>query len=167
MAKPVVVGAEAIAKKGWLKAHQWLILRRLSQLSMLALFLTGPCGDQAPLVERKSLQLAREVGTQIADSILSGLKGSNWRTAGPVAASAPRVRLKLRSDRSTSVEVAKLLSVTVCLCILPLMGVLLVITLHWRSKRTSDSRTWTSLLTSMLLSASITCSFLGLIGAIS
>ena len=41
-AKPEVVGAEAIAKKGWLKAHQWLILRRLSQLSMLVLFLLGP-----------------------------------------------------------------------------------------------------------------------------
>jgi ferredoxin-type protein NapH len=36
------IGAEAIARKGWLAAHQWLILRRLSQLSILALFLAGP-----------------------------------------------------------------------------------------------------------------------------
>ena len=42
MAKSEQVGAEAIAMKGWFKAHQWLILRRLSQLSMLGLFLTGP-----------------------------------------------------------------------------------------------------------------------------
>lgn len=42
MAKRLVVGAEAIATKGWLKAHQWLILRRVSQLSILALFLIGP-----------------------------------------------------------------------------------------------------------------------------
>jgi ferredoxin-type protein NapH len=36
------IGAEAIARKGWLAAHRWLILRRLSQLSILALFLAGP-----------------------------------------------------------------------------------------------------------------------------
>lgn len=35
-------GAEAIAAKGWLTAHKWLILRRLSQLSILGLFLLGP-----------------------------------------------------------------------------------------------------------------------------
>lgn len=35
-------GQQAIDKKGWLRAHKWLILRRISQLSILALFLTGP-----------------------------------------------------------------------------------------------------------------------------
>jgi len=35
-------GAEAIAEKGWLAAHRYLILRRLSQLGILALFLLGP-----------------------------------------------------------------------------------------------------------------------------
>jgi ferredoxin-type protein NapH len=40
--RPEDAGAEAIAAKGWLKAHKWLILRRLSQLSILALFLLGP-----------------------------------------------------------------------------------------------------------------------------
>jgi len=35
-------GAEAVAKKGWLAAHRYLILRRISQLSILALFLLGP-----------------------------------------------------------------------------------------------------------------------------
>lgn len=35
-------GAEAVAEKGWLKAHRWLILRRLTQLAILALFLLGP-----------------------------------------------------------------------------------------------------------------------------
>ena len=42
MAESKVVGAEAIEAKGWLKAHKWLILRRLSQLSILAVFLAGP-----------------------------------------------------------------------------------------------------------------------------
>ncbi|MCU7943713.1 MAG: quinol dehydrogenase ferredoxin subunit NapH [Candidatus Thiodiazotropha sp. (ex Cardiolucina cf. quadrata)] len=36
------LGDDAIAEKGWLKAHKFLILRRLSQLGILALFLTGP-----------------------------------------------------------------------------------------------------------------------------
>ncbi len=36
------VGADAVARKGWWRAHQWLLLRRLSQLTTLALFLLGP-----------------------------------------------------------------------------------------------------------------------------
>ena len=42
MAKSDIVGATAIADKGWFKAHKWLLLRRLSQLGILGLFLTGP-----------------------------------------------------------------------------------------------------------------------------
>jgi ferredoxin-type protein NapH len=36
------LGREAVQTKGWLGAHKWLILRRLSQLGILALFLAGP-----------------------------------------------------------------------------------------------------------------------------
>ncbi|OHC64495.1 MAG: ferredoxin-type protein NapH [Rhodocyclaceae bacterium] len=36
------IGAEAVAEKGWFAAHKWLILRRISQFSLLALFLAGP-----------------------------------------------------------------------------------------------------------------------------
>ena len=36
------IGADAIAVKGWLRAHRWLLLRRVSQLGTLALFLIGP-----------------------------------------------------------------------------------------------------------------------------
>ena len=35
-------GVDARAAKGWLKANRWLLLRRLSQLSILTLFLLGP-----------------------------------------------------------------------------------------------------------------------------
>ncbi len=35
-------GADRIAQVGWLKANQWLLLRRISQLSILGLFLLGP-----------------------------------------------------------------------------------------------------------------------------
>lgn len=36
------IGAEALATKGWLLTHKWLLLRRLSQFGILALFLLGP-----------------------------------------------------------------------------------------------------------------------------
>ncbi len=45
MAKPsttLPVGADALASKGWFGTHKWLMLRRLSQLGVLALFLIGP-----------------------------------------------------------------------------------------------------------------------------
>jgi ferredoxin-type protein NapH len=35
-------GLEAIREKGWWPAHQWLILRRLTQLTVLGVFLVGP-----------------------------------------------------------------------------------------------------------------------------
>ncbi|OOZ38151.1 quinol dehydrogenase ferredoxin subunit NapH [Solemya elarraichensis gill symbiont] len=43
MAKPFSeIGKDAIQSKGWLAAHKWLILRRVSQVGVLALFLLGP-----------------------------------------------------------------------------------------------------------------------------
>lgn len=38
-AKP---GTDAVAAKGWLCAHKWLLVRRAAQFSILALFLAGP-----------------------------------------------------------------------------------------------------------------------------
>lgn len=35
-------GAEASARLGWWRAHRFLVLRRLSQVGVLALFLLGP-----------------------------------------------------------------------------------------------------------------------------
>ncbi len=37
-----VVGEAAIKEKGWIRSHKWLIMRRISQLSIIALFLLGP-----------------------------------------------------------------------------------------------------------------------------
>lgn len=37
-----IPGTDRIAEVGWIKANQWLLLRRLSQLSLLGLFLLGP-----------------------------------------------------------------------------------------------------------------------------
>lgn len=36
------IGADAVATKGWLGAHKWLLARRATQLSIIALFLLGP-----------------------------------------------------------------------------------------------------------------------------
>lgn len=37
-----IAGQEAIRNKGWIKAHKWLLLRRISQLGILSIFLLGP-----------------------------------------------------------------------------------------------------------------------------
>jgi len=36
------LGAKAIKRRGWWLAHRWIVLRRLSQVSILLLFLLGP-----------------------------------------------------------------------------------------------------------------------------
>lgn len=38
-------GQDAIKAKGWLAAHKWLIARRVSQLTIMGLFLAGPLAD--------------------------------------------------------------------------------------------------------------------------
>ena len=38
----ISVGRDALQVKGWWKSHQWLVLRRSSQLALLVLFLLGP-----------------------------------------------------------------------------------------------------------------------------
>ena len=40
--KERIPGREAVLQKGWLEAYKWLLLRRLSQLGILGLFLIGP-----------------------------------------------------------------------------------------------------------------------------
>lgn len=35
-------GREALAKKGWWQSHKWLWMRRISQLLVIAMFLSGP-----------------------------------------------------------------------------------------------------------------------------
>ena len=36
------LGRDALEAKGWFGAYKWLILRRLSQIGILALFMLGP-----------------------------------------------------------------------------------------------------------------------------
>ena len=45
MTRAHAIGAEALAAKGGWRARRWLVLRRLSQVSILALFLLGPVAD--------------------------------------------------------------------------------------------------------------------------
>lgn len=42
MVRRAEVGEAAVQSKGWYKSHQWLLLRRMCQLSILGLFLLGP-----------------------------------------------------------------------------------------------------------------------------
>ena len=45
MSAKTTPGQDAIKAKGWLAAHKWLLLRRISQLSILGLFLAGPLAE--------------------------------------------------------------------------------------------------------------------------
>ncbi len=45
MKKLKMPGTDRIARVGWLKANEWLLLRRASQLFILGLFLIGPVAD--------------------------------------------------------------------------------------------------------------------------
>jgi ferredoxin-type protein NapH len=42
MTTQLKAGAEAVAAKGWLGAHKWLLLRRATQIGILLLFMVGP-----------------------------------------------------------------------------------------------------------------------------
>jgi len=42
MSSPAPLGRTAIRRKGWWLAHRWLVLRRLSQVLIILLFLLGP-----------------------------------------------------------------------------------------------------------------------------
>jgi len=82
--------------------------RRLSErFGGGALFLTGPCGDQAPLIESKSLELARRIGTDVADLLLDGLREADWREVESVRAVSVEVELPVRRDYPDSPESAR------------------------------------------------------------
>lgn len=84
------------------------VRRRLSEaFGGGALFLTGPCGNQAPLVASKSRELAEETGTRAADLLLKGLESASWRDVDGVEARSREVALPLRSDYPESVEAAR------------------------------------------------------------
>jgi len=80
-------GAMARAKKGWFAAHRWLLLRRTSQLTLLALFLSGPLTglwifkgnlaasrflDTVPLADPFILVQSLAAGTLLGSSAISG-----------------------------------------------------------------------------------------------
>jgi hypothetical protein len=82
--------------------------RRIEQrFGGTSLFLTGPCGDQAPPVGEKSLAAAEAIGHQLADAAFAALKNATWRSGGTIAAISPEVELKIRPDMPASFEAAK------------------------------------------------------------
>ena len=68
------------------------------QFGGMAVFLTGPCGNQAPLVARKSLDRARQIGEALADQVLAKLPQAEWDARGHVAALSPQVTLHVRPE---------------------------------------------------------------------
>ena len=56
-----MLGFEAITKKGWLRAHKYLLARRLVQLGILGLFMLGPIAGFTILKGNLSSSLFMEV----------------------------------------------------------------------------------------------------------
>ena len=83
-ARHTSIGAEAIAEKGWLAAHKWLMLRRASQLGILLAFLVGPWFGAVDRQGQPQLQL--HAGRAAADRSLSAAADAGERaTAGEAA----------------------------------------------------------------------------------
>jgi ferredoxin-type protein NapH len=83
------LGQESIQVKGWFGAHKWLLLRRVSQLGILALFLVGPLfglwivkGNLAASMTLDVLPLTDP--HVLLQSILSGVTPENSAIVGVV-----------------------------------------------------------------------------------
>lgn len=72
-----------------------------------SVFLTGPCGNQAPLVDRKSVALARRTGEWAARRLLDALGTAGWMPLEQVGAASEWVSLPVRSDYPRSFEAAE------------------------------------------------------------
>ncbi|NLF32989.1 MAG: hypothetical protein GX591_19150 [Planctomycetes bacterium] len=72
-----------------------------------SLFLPGPCGDQAPLVVRKSLRRAEQLGGQIAQAVLDAAAAAAWQEDWSVAVRSPVVDLPIRQDYPATLDAAR------------------------------------------------------------
>jgi ferredoxin-type protein NapH len=78
-----VIGADAVAAKGWLGAHRWLLLRRLAQVCVLLLFLAGPWFGW--WIVKGNLASSLTLGTlPLTDPylLLQSLAARHWPTQG-------------------------------------------------------------------------------------
>ncbi len=83
------VGADAVAELGWLRAHRWLIARRVSQLGILGLFALGPVGGVWVVKGNLSASMTLDVlpltdPLVLAQSLLAG----HWPAATALAGAA-------------------------------------------------------------------------------
>ena len=87
--RQTTLGAEAIAEKGWLAAHKWLMLRRTSQIGILLLFLVGPLVRAVDRQGQSQLQL--HAGLPAADrSLCAAAVAADAADAGEAGADRRR-----------------------------------------------------------------------------
>ena len=85
----------------------WIRRRLEERLGGGALFLTGPCADQAPLVDHKRVDLAASLGARLADLLCAHLTSAQWQPVTRLQARSRRVLLPLRPDYPGSVTAAQ------------------------------------------------------------
>ncbi|MBN1553305.1 MAG: hypothetical protein JXA11_01060 [Phycisphaerae bacterium] len=72
-----------------------------------AVFLTGPCGNQAPVIGKKSHELARSTGCRLADELLVAMKQAEWKPLVTAKATGRDVDLPVRDDLPVTREDAQ------------------------------------------------------------
>jgi len=58
----------------------------------------GPCGNQAPPVSDKSVELARRIGRDVADALLKELSTTDWSPVQALSSATASFELPLRAD---------------------------------------------------------------------
>ena len=86
------LGAKAIDRRGWWLAHRWLLMRRLSQVSILLLFLLGPWAGIYILKGNLSSSLLFDI-IPMTDPMLflQMLAAGFWGVAGAAIAGAATI----------------------------------------------------------------------------
>ena len=70
----------------------------------IALFLQGTAGDQAPIIEAKSLELAQTLGTKLGQYALSALSNIAWETDSTFEMISPSFTLRARETFLMNVD---------------------------------------------------------------
>ena len=98
-----IVGREAVEAKGWWRAHRWLVLRRLSQLGIIGLFLLGPLAGV--WIVKGNLSSSLTLGVlPLTDpfTLAQVIAARHWPELSALAGAAMDTRMLMRSLLSSS-----------------------------------------------------------------
>ena len=97
-----IPGRVAVERRGWFAAHRFLLLRRLSQATFLAVFLSGPWFGLWIAKGTLAASLTLDV-LPLTDPLvlLQSLVARHWPEATALILPRPPVSMRLRTSSST------------------------------------------------------------------